>query len=72
MITAVIDHGHDTLLLQLPGSIMDLRLKLVSIGILTPPDQIPLYATDDHQAKVQLFGETEVGKHALYGLGKVK
>ena len=63
MITAVIEHGHDTLLLQLPASLMDLRLKLVSIGILTPPDQIPLYATDDHQTKVQLFGETNVGKH---------
>ena len=63
MITAVIEHGHDTLLLQLPDSIMDLRLKLVSLGIRTPPDQIPLYATDDQQTKVQLFGETDVGKH---------
>ena len=63
MITAVIDHNQNTLIVQLPGSIMDLRLKLVSIGILTPPDQIPLYATDDHQTKVQLFGETDVGKH---------
>lgn len=33
MITAVIDHGHNTLVLQLPVSLMDLRLKLVSIGI---------------------------------------
>ena len=63
MITAVIDHNQHSLIVQLPGSIMDLRLKLVSIGIRTPPDQIPLYATDDHQTKVQLFGETDVGKH---------
>ena len=63
MITAVIEHGHDTLLLHLPDSIMDLRLKLVSLGILTPPDQIPLYATGDQQTKVQLFGETDIGKH---------
>lgn len=63
MITAVIDHGHDTLILQLPGSIMDLRMKLVSIGIRVPPDQIPLYATDDHQTKVQLCGANDVGKH---------
>ena len=63
MITAVIDHNHDTLLLQLPASLMDLRLKLVSIGIRTPPDQIPLYATGDRQTKVQLFGANDVGKH---------
>ena len=63
MITAVIDHDQNTLIVQLPGSIMDLRLKLVSIGIMTPPDQILLYATDDHQTKVQLFGESNVGKH---------
>ena len=69
MITAVIDHGHDTMILQLPGSIMDLRLKLVSIGIRVPPDQIPLYATDDHQTKVQLFGADDVGKHLCQLLG---
>lgn len=69
MITAVIDHGHNTLVLQLPVSLMDLRLKLVSIGILTPPGQIPLYATDDHQDKVQLFGETDIGKHLCQLLG---
>ena len=63
MITAVIDHGHNTLVLQLPVSLMGLRLKLVSIGIRVPPDQIPLYATDDRQTKVQLFGETDVGRH---------
>ena len=63
MITAVIDHDQNTLIVQLPGSIMDLRLKLVSVGIRMPPDQIPLYDTDDRQTKVQLFGETNVGKH---------
>lgn len=63
MITAVIALEHDPLLLDLPGSIMDLRLKLVSVGIRTPPDQIPLYATDGHQPKIQLFGITNVGKH---------
>lgn len=63
MITAVIDHDQNTLIVQLPGSIMDLRLKMVSIGIRMPPDQISLYATGDHQTKVQLFGETNVGKH---------
>ncbi len=69
MIAAVIDHGHDTLILQLPASIMDLRLKLVSIGIRTPPDQVPLYATDDHQTKVQLFGANDVGRHLCQLLG---
>lgn len=69
MITAVIDHNQNSLIVQLPGSIMDLRLKLVSIGIRTPPDQIPLYATDDHQTKVQLFGETDIGKHLCQLLG---
>ena len=63
MITAVLDHDQNTLIVQLPGSIMDLRLKLVSTGIMTPPDQILLYATDDRQTKVQHFGETNVGKH---------
>ena len=69
MISAVIDHGHNTLVLQLPVSLMDLRLKLVSIGIRVPPDQIPLYATDDHQTKVQIFGETDIGKHLCQLLG---
>ena len=69
MITAVIDHNQNSLIVQLPGSIMDLRLKLVSIGIRVPPDQIPLYATDDHQTKVQLFGETDIGKHLCQLLG---
>ena len=69
MITAVIDHGHNTLVLQLPVSLMGLRLKLVSIGIRVPPDQIPLYATDDRQTKVQLFGETDVGRHLCQLLG---
>ena len=69
MITTVIDHNHDTLLLQLPASLMDLRLKLVSIGIRVPPDQIPLYATDDRQTKVQLFGANDVGKHLCQLLG---
>ena len=48
---------------------MDLRLKLVSIGIRVPPDQIPLYATDDRQTKVQLFGANDVGKHLCQLLG---
>lgn len=69
MITAVIDHDYNTLVLQLPGSIMDLRMKLVSIGIRTPPDQIPLYTTDDHQTKVQLFGANDVGRHLCQLLG---
>ena len=69
MITAVIDHDQNTLIVQLPGSIMDLRLKLVSIGITTPPDQIPLYTTDDRQTKVQLFGANDVGKHLCQLLG---
>ena len=69
IITAVIDHDYNTLVLQLPGSIMDLRMKLVSIGIRTPPDQIPLYATDDHQTKVQLFGANDVGRHLCQLLG---
>lgn len=63
MITAVIRKGEDTLVLDFPRGISDLRVKLLSIGILTPPDEITLFEDDKHGIDVQIASDSEFGKH---------
>lgn len=40
MITAVIQHKNDTLVVELPKSNTDLQIKLLSIGVRTLPQNI--------------------------------
>ena len=63
MITAVIRKGEDTLVLDFPRGISDLRVKLLSIGILTPPDEITLFGDDKHGIDVQIASDSEFGQH---------
>ena len=43
MITAVIQHKNDTLVVELPKSNTDLQIKLLSIGVRTLPQSIKLF-----------------------------
>ena len=63
MVTAIIRKGDDTLVLDFPRAITDLRVKLLSIGILTPPDAITLFDDDKHGIEVQIASDSEFGQH---------
>ena len=53
MITAIIRHKENTLVLELPHSIYDIYEKLRSIGITQPPKQIPLTDNEDDDIGVK-------------------
>ena len=65
MITAIIRHKENTLILELPHSIYDIYEKLQSIGIMQPPKQIPLTDNEDEDIGVKLFSESDFGQHLL-------
>lgn len=47
MITAVIQHKKDTLVVELPRANTDLQIKLLSIGVRTLPQNIKLFGGED-------------------------
>ena len=59
MLTAIIDHKKDTLIVELPCGNLDLQMKLMSIGIRQPPNQIHLFGTEDDEVRVQLTSDDE-------------
>ena len=59
MLTAIIDHKKDTLIVELPCGNFDLQMKLMSIGIRQPPNQIHLFGTEDDEVHVQLASNVE-------------
>ena len=59
MLTAIIDHKKDTLIVELPCGHLDLQMKLMSIGIRQPPNQIHLFGTEDDEVHVQLASNVE-------------
>lgn len=63
MITAVIQHGKDTLIVDLPRGISDLQTKLLSIGVVTPPSGIPLFGGQDALVDVQLASGDRMAQH---------
>lgn len=63
MITAVIQHGKDTLIVDLPRGISDLQTKLLSIGVVTPPSEIPLFGGEDAPVDVQLASGDRMAQH---------
>lgn len=63
MITAVIEHRNDTLIVDLPRAYTDLQSKLLSIGVRTPPNEIMLFGGDDSDINVQLASSSRVAQH---------
>lgn len=63
MITAVIQHKNDTLVVELPKSNTDLQIKLLSIGVRTLPQNIKLFGGEDAEVDVQLASGSRVGQH---------
>lgn len=53
MINAIIYHGENTLVLELPRSIYDIHEKLMSIGYAGGPNQVKMY------------GRIEMGNHLI-------
>ena len=52
MITAVIQHKKDTLVVELPRANTDLQIKLLSIGVRTLPQNIKLFGGEDAEIDV--------------------
>ena len=63
MITAVIQHKKDTLVVELPRANTDLQIKLLSIGVRTLPQNINLFGGEDAEIDVQLASSSRVGQH---------
>lgn len=64
IITAVVQHKGNTLVVDLPRDRMDLEVKLRSIGIQSLSDKI--HIVDDEEKSdisVKLFGESDIGRH---------
>ena len=62
MLTAVIESENDTLLVELPKSVFDLQMNLMSIGVRFPPNEIPLRDEESSSLRVKLYGQNEVGQ----------
>ena len=63
MITAVIQHKKDTLVVELPKANTDLQIKLLSIGVRTLPQNIKLFGGEDAEIDVQLASSSRIGQH---------
>ena len=63
MITAVIQHGKDTLIVDLPRGVVDLQTKLLSIGVMKPPGEIKLFGGEDAEVDVQLASSDRISQH---------
>lgn len=63
MITAVIQHGKDTLIVELPRSLTDLQSKLLSIGVMSPPGEIRLFGGEDAPVDVQLASSDRMAQN---------
>lgn len=60
MINAIIYHGENTLVLELPRSIYDIHEKLMSIGCPIAPGRIPLTDNEDDALRVKLYSRIEI------------
>lgn len=63
MLTAIFDHKKDTLIVELPCGNLDLQMKLMSIGVRQPSNQIHLFGTEDDEVHVQLASDDESVKY---------
>lgn len=60
MINAIIYHGENVLVLELPRNIYDIHEKLVSTGCPIAPGRIPLTDNEDDALRVKLYGRIEM------------
>ena len=65
MINAIIYHGENTLVLELPHSIYDIYEKLMSIGYAGGPNQAKLTDNEGDALRVKLYGRIEMGNHLI-------
>ena len=65
MINAIIYHGENVLVLELPRNIYDIHEKLMSIGCPIAPGRIPLTDNEDDALRVKLYGRIEMGNHLI-------
>ena len=65
MINAIIYHGENTLILELPRSVYDIHEKLMSIGYAGGPNQAKLTDNEDDALRVKLYGRIEMGNHLI-------
>lgn len=65
MINAIIYHGENTLILELPRSIYDIHEKLMSIGYAGGPKQAKLTDNEGDALRVKLYGRIEMGNHLI-------
>lgn len=65
MINAIIYHGENTLVLELPHSIYDIYEKLMSIGYAGGPNQVKLTDDEGDALRVKLYGRIEMGNHLI-------
>lgn len=65
MINAIIYHGENTLVLELPRSIYDIHEKLMSIGYAGGPNQAKLTDNKGDALRVKLYGRIEMGNHLI-------
>ena len=65
MINAIIYHGENTLVLELPRSIYDIHEKLMSIGYAGGPNQAKLTDNEGDALRVKLYGRIEMGNHLI-------
>lgn len=62
MLTAVIESGNDTLVVELPKGLVDLRMNLMSIGVRWSPDEIRIRDEEGSSLRVKLYSQDELGQ----------
>lgn len=64
MLTALVQHKGNTLVVDLPRDRIDLEMKIRSVGIKRLSDQIHIIDDEEKSdVSVKLFGESEMGQH---------
>lgn len=64
-VSALIQFGDTTIVLELPQKVTELRSALLSAGIRESPACILLTDNDGDALRVKLYGENELGKHLV-------
>lgn len=65
MINAIIYHGDNTLVMELPQSIYDIHEKLLSIGYCDSPYRAKLTDNEGDELRMKLYGRIEMGNHLV-------
>lgn len=63
MVTAVIENGNNTLVIDFPRNFMDMQIKLRSIGIQKNAEEIPLTNDKDDDIRVELDADSGIWSH---------